>query len=628
MKKREFKSESKRLLDLMINSIYTNKEIFLRELISNASDALDKLYYLSLTDNSIKVNQNDLKIMLDYDKDKRTITITDNGCGMNEEELENNLGTIAKSGSLSFKEENKNQNDVDIIGQFGVGFYSAFMVSKEVEVYTRKYNEEDGYLWKSSGIDGYTVEKCKKEDIGTKITLYLKDDTDDDKYSDFLSEYRLKNMVKKYSDYIRYPIMMKVENSRLKEGSDSEYETVSEIETLNSRIPLWKKDKSKITTEEYNNFYTDKFYDYEAPLKVIHFSMEGTCSFKSLLFIPSHAPYDLYTKEYKKGLQLYSSGVLIMDKCEELLPDYYSFVKGVVDTDDLSLNISREMLQQDKKLKLIGKNIESKIKKELEAMLKDNFEEYKKFFKTFGMQIKFGVYNNYGIDKDKLKDLLIFYSANKKDFITLKQYVDEMKKDQDSIYYANGETIDKIDLLPQVERVKDKKYDILYLTDYVDEFAIKALMEYEGKKFANVSDESLELDSKKEIEALKKINEDNKTLLDLMKEDIGSNVTEVRFTHRLKSHPVCLTTKGGLSIEMEKVLNAMPTDEHVNASVILEINESHPIAAKLKDLYNSDKEEFKKYSKVLYAQARLIEGLTLDNPTEISNLMCDIMTDK
>ena len=391
---------------------------------------------------------------------------------------------------------------------------------------------------------------------------------------------------------------------------------------------MWKKDKSKITTEEYNNFYTDKFYDYEAPLKVIHFSMEGTCSFKSLLFIPSHAPYDLYTKEYKKGLQLYSSGVLIMDKCEELLPDYYSFVKGVVDTDDLSLNISREMLQQDKKLKLIGKNIESKIKKELEVMLKDNFEEYKKFFKTFGMQIKFGVYNNYGIDKDKLKDLLIFYSANKKDFITLKQYVDEMKKDQDSIYYANGETIDKIDLLPQVERVKDKKYDILYLTDYVDEFAIKALMEYEGKKFANVSDESLELDSKKEIEALKKINEDNKTLLDLMKEDIGSNVTEVRFTHRLKSHPVCLTTKGGLSIEMEKVLNAMPTDEHVNASVILEINESHPIAAKLKDLYNSDKEEFKKYSKVLYAQARLIEGLTLDNPTEISNLMCDIMTSK
>ena len=628
MKKREFKSESKRLLDLMINSIYTNKEIFLRELISNASDALDKLYYLSLTDNSIKVNQNDLKIMLDYDKDKRIITITDNGCGMNEEELENNLGTIAKSGSLSFKEENKNQNDVDIIGQFGVGFYSAFMVSKEVEVYTRKYNEEDGYLWKSSGVDGYTVEKCKKEDIGTKITLYLKNDTDDDKYSDFLSEYRLKNMVKKYSDYIRYPIMMKVENSRLKEGSDSEYETVSEIETLNSRIPLWKKDKSKITTEEYNNFYTDKFYDYEAPLKVIHFSMEGTCSFKSLLFIPSHAPYDLYTKEYKKGLQLYSSGVLIMDKCEELLPDYYSFVKGVVDTDDLSLNISREMLQQDKKLKLIGKNIESKIKKELEAMLKDNFGEYKKFFKTFGMQIKFGVYNNYGIDKDKLKDLLIFYSANKKDFITLKQYVDEMKKDQDSIYYANGETIDKIDLLPQVERVKDKKYDILYLTDYVDEFAIKALMEYEGKKFANVSDESLELDSKKEIEALKKINEDNKTLLDLMKEDIGSNVTEVRFTHRLKSHPVCLTTKGGLSIEMEKVLNAMPTDEHVNASVILEINESHPIAAKLKDLYNSDKEEFKKYSKVLYAQARLIEGLTLDNPTEISNLMCDIMTNK
>lgn len=624
--KKEFKSESKRLLDLMINSIYTNKEIFLRELISNASDALDKLYYLSLTDDSIKINQNDLKILLDYDKDKRIITITDNGCGMNLEELENNLGTIARSGSLKFKEENKNQNDVDIIGQFGVGFYSAFMVSKEVEVYTRKYNEEDAFIWKSSGTDGYTIEKSKKDEIGTKITLYLKDDNSDENYSDFLSEYRLKTMIKKYSDYIRYPIMMNVSNSRLKEGSQTEYETFSELTTLNSRIPLWKKDKNKITKDEYNNFYSDKFFDYEEPLKVIHFSMEGVSSFKSLLFIPSHAPYDLYTKEYKKGLQLYSSGVLIMDKCEELLPDYYSFVKGVVDTDDLSLNISREMLQQDKKLKLIGKNIENKIKKELESMLKDNFDEYKKFFKAFGMQIKFGVYNNYGIDKDKLKDLLIFYSSQKKDFITLKQYVEDMKKGQDTIYYACGETIDKIDLLPQVESVKDKKYDILYLTDYVDEFTIKALMEYESKKFANVSDGQLDLSSKKETEELKKLNEESKDLFNLMKESIGSNINEIKFTNRLKSHPVCLTTKGGLSIEMEKVLNAMPTDEHVSAEVTLEINENHPIADKLKDLYKNDSEQLKKYSKILYAQARLIEGLTLDNPTEISNLMCEIMS--
>jgi len=624
--KREFKSESKRLLDLMINSIYTNREIFLRELISNASDALDKIYYLYLTDNSIKVEQNDLKINLDYDKEKRTITIIDNGCGMNEEELENNLGTIAKSGSLSFKEENKNENDIDIIGQFGVGFYSAFMVSDEVEVYTRKYNEEDGYLWKSSGVDGYTIEKVKKDEIGTKITLHLKKDTDDENYSEFLSEYQLRSMIKKYSDYIRYPIIMEVENSRLKDGTDSEYETVKELETLNSRIPLWKKDKTKITEDEYNNFYTDKFYDYENPLKVIHFQAEGMCSFKALLFIPSHAPYDMYTKEYKKGLQLYSSGVLIMDKCEELLPDYFSFVKGVVDTDDLSLNISREMLQQDKKLKLIAKNIESKIKKELEAMLKNNFEEYKKLFKTFGMQIKFGVYNNYGIDKDKLKDLLIFYSSEKKEYITLKEYVENMKKSQENIYYACGETNDKIDMLPQVESVKEKKYDILYLTEYVDEFAVKSLMEYENKKFINVSDEDIDLESKKEKEIIKKINDENKSLLELMHEQLDNSLKEVKFTNRLKNHPVCLTTRGGLSIEMEKVINAMPTDEKINAETILEINNNHPIAEKLKKLYETDQEELKKYTKILYAQARMIEGLSLENPTEISNLMCDVMS--
>lgn len=628
MIKKEFKSESKRLLDLMINSIYTNKEIFLRELISNASDALDKLYYLSLTDNSIKADKNDLEISLAYDADKRTITIKDNGCGMNEEELENNLGTIARSDSFVFKEANKNQSDVDIIGQFGVGFYSAFMVSDEIEVYSRKYNEESGYVWKSKGIDGYTIEPSKKEDIGTTITLHLKKDTEDEQYSEFLSEYTLKEMIKKYSDYIRYPIKMEVENSRLKEGSDKDYETYKEVVTLNSMIPLWKKDKASITEEEYSNFYSDKFYDYEKPFKVIHFSMEGLTSFKALLFIPSHAPYDLYTKEYKKGLQLYSSGVLIMDKCEELLPDYFSFVKGVVDTDDLSLNISRETLQHDKKVKMIAKNIETKLLKELEEILKNDFNSYKEFFKKFGMQIKFGVYNNYGVDKDKLKDLLIFYSSDKKDLITLKEYIENMKDKQDVIYYASGETIDKIDSLPQIELVKEKGYDVLYLTDYVDEFAIQALMEYEGKKFANVSSKNIDLEDEESKKKIEQYNSDNQDLLKEMKSVLTDKVKEVRFTGRLKKHPVCLTTDGAISIEMEKVINAMPNDDRVNAEVILEINESHPIANKLKDLFKNNKEEFNNYTKILYSQARLIEGLTLENPTEISNLICEIMSNK
>lgn len=628
MLKKEFKSESKRLLDLMINSIYTNKEIFLRELISNASDALDKLYYLSLTDDSIKVSKSDLEINIAFDSDKRTITIKDNGCGMNSEELENNLGTIARSDSFVFKEANKNQSDVDIIGQFGVGFYSAFMVSDEIEVYSRKYNEETGYVWKSSGADGYTIEPSKKEDIGTTITLHLKKDSEDEEYSDFLSEYTLRGMVKKYSDYIRYPIKMEVENSRLKEGSDKDYETYKEVVTLNSMIPLWKKDKTSITEEEYNNFYSDKFYDYENPFKVIHFSMEGLTSFKALLFIPNHAPYDLYTKEYKKGLQLYSSGVLIMDKCEELLPDYLSFVKGVVDTDDLSLNISRETLQHDKKVKMIAKNIETKLLKELEEILKNDFNSYKEFFKKFGMQIKFGVYNNYGVDKDKLKDLLVFYSSNKKDVITLKEYIENMKEKQESIYYASGETVDKIDALPQIELVKEKGYDVLYLTDYVDEFTIQALMEYDGKKFANVSNKNIDLEDEKEKKKTEKYNLENKDLLSEMKAALNDKVKEVRFTGRLKKHPVCLTTDGAISIEMEKVINAMPNDDKVNAEVILEINESHPIANKLKDLFKDNKEEFNNYTKILYSQARLIEGLTLENPTEISNLICEIMSNK
>ena len=625
MKKREFKSESKRLLDLMINSIYTNKEIFLRELISNASDAMDKLYYQSLTDNNIKIDKDNFDIFLSFDEKKRTLTISDKGIGMDEEELENNLGTIAKSGSLAFKEENPNQNDVDIIGQFGVGFYASFMVSDKVTVHTKKLNGE-GYLWTSTGLDGYTIEKKDKENVGTTITLHLKEDTEDEKYSDYLTEYKLRSLVTKYSDYIKYPIKMEVENRKLKEGSDSEYETVKEITTLNSMIPIWKKNKKDITEEEYNNFYSDKFYDYEKPMHVIHYSVEGQCSFKALLYIPSHAPYDFYTKEYEKGLQLYSNGVLIMDKCGDLLPDYFSFVRGVVDSEDLSLNISREMLQKDRNVQIIAKNIENKIKSELEKMMKDHFEDYKKFFKTFGAQIKFGVYNNYGMDKDKLKDLLIFYSANKKDYITLKDYVENLEKDQDKIYYACGETIDKIDLLPQVESVKEKKYDILYLTDYVDEFTIQALMEYEKHPFANVSDGNLDLESKEEKEELNKINQENKEMFDFMKEKLTEHVESVRFTHRLKNHPVCLTTEGAVSVEMEKVINAMPTDEKIKAHTILEINENHPIAQKIKKLFEGDKEELEKYTKILYAEARLIEGLSLENPTEISGLICDLIS--
>ena len=624
--KKQFKAESKKLLDMMINSIYTNKDIFLRELISNASDAMDKLYFKSLTDKTIKIDKNQLKIRIETDKENRTIRIIDNGCGMTKEELENNLGTIAQSGSLTFKEENKDQTDVNIIGQFGVGFYSAFMVSKKVEVVSKKYNEEKAYVWKSSGVDGYTIDEVEENNTGTAITLYLKEDTEDINYSDYLDEYRIRSIIKKYSDYITYPIIMEVTNRVLKEGSDSEYEDKLEDETLNSQIPLWKKNKNEITEEEYTNFYMDKFCDYEKPLKVIHTNVEGQCSYNSILYIPSHAPYDFYTKEYEKGLQLYTNGVLIMEKCSDLLPDYFSFVRGIVDTQDLPLNISRETLQQDKNLKIIAKSIENKIKNELTNMLKNNFEDYKKFFSTFGTQIKFGIYNNYGMDKEKLKDLVLFYSSNKKEFITLNEYVDEMKEDQKNIYYASGETIEKIDNLPQVEQVKQKEYDILYLTDYVDEFTIQALMEYKEKKFMNVSSSELDLETKEEKEKTESKNKEYNDIFKVMKETLKNQVSEIEFTNRLKNHPVCLTTKGEISIEMEKVINAMPTDEKVKANLILEINENHEIANKLKDLYENNKEELEKYTKILYAQARLIEGLQIDNPTEISNLICEIMS--
>jgi len=623
---KQFKAESKRLLDLMINSIYTNKEIFLRELLSNASDAIDKLYYQSLTDKSIKVNKKDLCIKIEIDKENRLLKIIDTGIGMNKEELENNLGMIAKSGSLQFKEENEKKKDVNIIGQFGVGFYSSFMVSDDVTVISKKYNEEDAYKWESTGAEGYTITKDEKDTYGTTIILKIKSDNEEYNYSDFLDTYTIETLVKKYSDYIRYPIKMNVTRRELKKGSKDEYEDVTKEETLNSMIPLWKKDKNKITEEEYNNFYQSKFYDYENPIKVIHTSVEGMTSYKAILFLPAHAPFDYYSKEYEKGLALYSNGVLIMDKCSDLLPDYFGFVKGVVDSDDLSLNISREILQQDRQLKLIASNIEKKIKSELESMLKDERDKYEKFFKEFGMQLKLGVYNDYGMHKDELKDLLLFYSSKDEKYITLKEYVSSMKDDEENIYYACGETIDKINMLPQVEKVKDKGYNILCLTEYVDEFAIKSLIEYDGKKFINVSEENLDLDTEEEKEEIKKINDENKEMLNSMKEIIGSDISDVRFTHRLKNHPVCLVSEGPVSIEMQKVLNAMPTDQSINAKIILEINSSHKIADKLKELYKSDKERFNEYTKILYSQSRLIEGLSIENPTEISNLICDLLS--
>ena len=626
MKKREFKTESKRVLDLMINSIYTNKEIFLRELISNASDALDKLYYLSLTNKDIKVKKNDLEIKIDLDKEARTLTITDNGCGMTEDELENNLGVIAESGSLHFKEENEGKDDVNIIGQFGVGFYSAFMVSDKVVVESKSYKDEDSHIWESTGVDGYTISKGKKETTGTKITLYLKKDTEDYNYSDFLTEYKIRSIIKKYSDYISYPIKMMVENTRKKEDSD-EYETYTEEATLNSMVPLWKKDKKNIKNEEYNNFYQDRFHDYEEPLKVLHFNMEGNVNFTALLFIPSHAPYDFYSKEYEKGLALYTNGVLIMDKCSDLLPDYFSFVKGVIDTEDIPLNISRETLQDNKNIKLIAKSIESKIKKELLSMLSDERDKYEEFYKAFGMGLKFGIYNDYGINKDKLSDLVMFYSSNNKKLTTLKEYTERMKGGQESIYYACGESVDKIDMMPQVESVKDK-YEVLYLTEYVDEFTIITLAEYNSKKFVNVSSENTDISTEEEKKHINEINDNNKDMLSSMKNLLGDSVKEVKFTSKLKNHPVCLTTEGEVSTSMEKVINSMPTGEKIKASEVLEINSNHKIADKLKELYKDNKEEFEKYTKVIYFEARLIEGLPIDNPTEMSNLMCDIMADK
>lgn len=618
MKKKQFKTESKKILDMMINSVYSNREIFLRELISNASDAIDKLYYKSLTDNDVKLNKDDFKIKISLDKDNRTITISDNGIGMTEEELDNNLGIIAKSGSSLFKEMNEKNENINIIGQFGVGFYSAFMVAKEIKVISKAFGNEDAYEWLSDGADGYQITKCDKNSFGTDIILYVKDNNDNENFDEFLEQRRIEGIVKKYSDYIKYPIVMGV----TKKEEDKE---VTEEETLNSMIPIWKRSSSEVTDEEYNSFYSDKFMDYEEPIKTIHNKVEGQVSYNSLLFIPSHAPYDYYTKEYEKGLQLYSNGVLIMDRCPDLLPDYFSFVKGLVDTEDISLNLSREMLQQDRSLKIIAKSLESKIKSNLEDLIKDDRSKYEKFFDAFGMQLKYGIYGFYGMNNETLKDLLLFYSSKDKKRITLKEYVDNMKDGQDKIYYASGESVDRIDMLPSVERFKDKDIEVLYLCDYVDEFTIQTLTEYEGKKFANVSSENSDLDTDEEKENLKKLNEESKDLLTFMNDNI-SEVKDVKFTNKLKNHPVCLSTEGAISLEMEKVLNQMPTGEKVSADVILEINEEHPIAKKIKELYENDRDQLKNYSKILYNQARLIEGLSIENPTELTNLICDVIS--
>ncbi len=629
MAKKQFKTESKKLLDMMVNSIYTHKEIFLRELISNASDAIDKLYFRSLTDAGVTTARDDYEIRITADKNARRLIIRDNGCGMTQNDLENNLGTIAKSGSFDFKQNEKGEGTekIDIIGQFGVGFYSAFMIADTITVNSLAYGETQAYRWESSGADGYSVSPCDKNDVGTEVILDLKPDTEDEKYSDYLEEYRLRELVKKYSDYIRYPIRMLTESQKLKEGSKDEYETVTEDQTLNSMVPIWKKPESDVTDDDYAQFYRDKFYDFEAPLKVIRQKTEGVSNFESLLFIPSHTPFDFYSRDYEKGLQLYSSGVLIMEKCKELLPDYFSFVKGLVDSADLSLNVSRETLQQDRQLKSIAKAVEKKIASELAKMLENDREKYEQFYTAFGTQLKWGLYNDYGMHKDILQDLILFKSSFEGNYVTLKEYVSRMKEGQDKIYYATGDTVDKIALLPQAEAVIDHGFELLYLTADVDEFALQMLRKYDEKDFSNVCKDDLKLSTDEEAEALKKENEDNKSLFDVMREAIGGDLASVRFTDTLKNHPVCLSSEGALSIGMEKTLNKMPGNEEnkVKAELVLEINRSHAIAEKLKALYESDQEKLKTYAKVLYANARLISGMTLENPSEISDLVCGLM---
>lgn len=628
MRKKQFKAESKKLLDMMINSIYTHKEIFLRELISNASDAIDKLYFKSLTDDSVGMNRSDFQIRIDTDKDNRTLTITDNGIGMTAEELEQNLGTIAKSGSLNFKKENDTEKaeDIEVIGQFGVGFYSAFMVADKVTVVSKAFGSDTANEWVSSGADGYTMTPCEKDTAGTVITLHIKENTENENYDEFLEPYRIQSLVKKYSDYIRYPIVMQM--SHQVPDPDKEGETITEVadETLNSMVPIWRKSKSELKPEDYNEFYKQRFMDYDDPLHVIHTKTEGQATFDALLYIPKNPPFDYYTKEFEKGLALYSNGVLIMEKCADLLPDYFSFVRGLVDSADLSLNISREMLQHDHQLKIIAKAIDKKIKSELAKMMKNQRDEYEEFFKTFGVQLKFGVYANYGIEKDNLKDLLLFKSSNSDKMTSLKEYVERMPEGQDTIYYACGDSVDKIALLPQTDAVRSKGYEVLYLTDDVDEFALQVLVSYDDKKFANITKDELNLESEEEKKAIEKKNEDSKDLLDAMKEALGDEVSAVKFSGSLGSHAVCLSAEGYVSMEMEKVLNSMPgSNGGVKAQLVLEINDTHPIAEKLFTLFKEDPEQLKKYTSVLYNQARLISGLDIKNPTELADMIVDMM---
>ena len=628
MQTKEFKAESKRLLDMMINSIYTHKEIFLREIISNASDAIDKLYFKSLTDTSVGMKKSDFAINIAIDKENRTLTVSDNGIGMTEEDLENNLGTIANSGSFAFKKDNDLGDDVDIIGQFGVGFYSTFMVAKEVTVVTKAFGSDQAYKWTSDGVEGYTIEECDKPDgVGTTITLKLKDDTDDEKYSTYLDQYQIQSLVKKYSDDIRFPFRMEVEHTHYNEER-KEPEVHKAIETLNSMTPIWKKNKSELKDEDYNNFYMEKFGDYEPPIAHIHSKNEGVATYDALLYIPARAPFDYYSKDYEKGLQLYSSGVMIMEKCADLLPDWFSFVKGVVDSEDLSLNISRELLQQDRQLKIIAKNLEKSIKNELAKLLKNDREKYEKFYSVFGLQFKFGIYQSYGAANETLKDLLMFPSSFDGKNVTLKEYVSRMKEDQKEIYYACGETKERIEMLPQLEKIKDKGYEVLYFTQDVDEFAIKVMINYDGKPFKSISDADLDLDTAEEKEEAKKLDEENKDMFTFMQEAIADKVKTVRLSKKLKTHPVCLSSDGSITIEMEKVLNAMPQNDgnKVKAEKALEINPNHPIFEKLKDLYANDKDKLKDYAKLLYDQALLIEGMSIDNPVEFANLVCELMT--
>ena len=625
MQTKEFKAESKRLLDMMINSIYTHKEIFLRELISNASDAIDKLYFRSLTDTSVGLNKDDFAVELSVNKDERTFTISDNGIGMTEQELEDNLGTIANSGSFKFKNDNNLGDDVDIIGQFGVGFYSTFMVAKEVTVITRAYGSDKAYKWQSDGVEGYTVEECEKDSAGTEIILKMKDNTDDENYDKFLDQYQIQSLVKKYSDYIRFPIRMDIEHTSYDDDGKEKKEVTHD--TLNSMTPIWKKNKNELTEDDYNNFYTEKFMDYTPPITHIHSKNEGLATYDALLYIPARAPFDYYSKDYEKGLQLYSSGVMIMEKCADLLPDYFSFVKGLVDSEDLSLNISRELLQHDRQLKIIAKNLEKSIKNELTKMLKNDREKYLKFYDIFGLQFKFGIYQSYGSAKDTLEDLLMFPSSFEGKNVTLAEYVERMKEDQKEIYYACGESIDRIEMLPQLERVKDKGFEVLYLTQDVDEFAVKVMMKYKDHPFKSISDGDLDLESEEEKEQAKKTAEENKDMFTFMAEALDGKVKSVILSSKLKSHPVCLSAEGPITIEMEKVLSAMPQNEKedVRATKVLELNASHPIFEKLKDLYADDKDKLRDYTKLLYDQALLIEGLSVENPVEFANLICGLM---